>query len=237
MSLTAALQGFATSYSARRDREERAAWRERMDADQRRQRAPGVTPESPALSYADIDPDAKSSDPLMWGLVEAADELQMKPEEMLTYVSYETAGTFDPRKKGPRTQWGQHEGLIQFGEDQQKQYGVDWNDPVGSQVGRDGAIVRYFRDRGWKPGMSGLDGYSIINAGAPGRYNASDANNGGAPGTVRDKYEQQMAGHRAKARAILSRLYGAQSADVGIKEEPAPEPQTWRFFRQLGEAQ
>ena len=49
-----------------------------------------------------------------------------------------------------------------------------------------------------------LDAYSIINAGAPGRYNASDANNGGAPGTVRDKVEKQMGAHRAKARALLA---------------------------------
>ena len=51
--------------------------------------------------------------------------------------------------------------------------------------------------------MSGLDLYSTINAGAPGRYSASDANNGGAPGDVRDKWENQMGAHRAKALALL----------------------------------
>ena len=51
--------------------------------------------------------------------------------------------------------------------------------------------------------MGLLDIYSAINAGGVGRYNRSDANNGGAPGTVRDKVEQQMAGHRARAMALL----------------------------------
>jgi hypothetical protein len=136
----------------------------------------------------------------------------MDPEWLATYISYETGGTFNPRAKGPRTQHGQHEGLIQFGEPQAEQYGVDWNNPIGSQLGRDGAIVRYFRDNGWQPGMSELDGYSIINAGAPGRYNASDANNGGAAGTVRDKVESQMGGHRVKARTLLASYKPASSA-------------------------
>ena len=51
--------------------------------------------------------------------------------------------------------------------------------------------------------MPVLDAYSIVNAGAPGKYNASDANNGGARGTVRDKVENQFAPHRSKAEKLL----------------------------------
>lgn len=136
-------------------------------------------------------------------LIETANALGMNPVDLATIISYETAGTFDPTKAGPTTQWGQHRGLIQFGEPQAKQYGVDWNDPLGSQLGPDGAIVKYFTENGWKPGMGMMDAYSIVNAGAPGRYNASDANNGGAPGTVADKVNNQMSGHRAKALELL----------------------------------
>lgn len=136
-------------------------------------------------------------------LVETANALGMNPVDLATIISYETAGTFDPTKAGPTTQWGQHRGLIQFGEPQAKQYGVDWSDPLGSQLGPDGAIVKYFTANGWKPGMGMMDAYSIVNAGGPGRYNASDANNGGAPGTVADKVTNQMSGHRAKAEAML----------------------------------
>ncbi len=137
------------------------------------------------------------------GIVETANALGMDPVDLATIISYETAGTFDPLKRGPTTQWGQHRGLIQFGEPQAKQYGVNWDDPLGSQLGPQGAIANYFLANGWQPGMGMMDAYSIVNAGAPGRYNASDANNGGAPGTVRDKVTGQMDGHRAKAADLL----------------------------------
>ena len=140
---------------------------------------------------------------LRGGIFSTANYLGIDPYDLATAISYETAGTFDPTKRGPTTQWGQHRGLIQFGEPQAEKYGVDWNDPLGSQLGPDKAIARYLKDTGVKPGMEMLDIYSAINAGGVGRYNRSDANNGGAPGTVRDKVEKQMAGHRRKAEALL----------------------------------
>lgn len=146
---------------------------------------------------------------LRLGILETARAIGADPLDLATAISYETAGTFDPTKRGPTTQWGQHRGLIQFGEPQAQQYGVDWNDPLGSQLGPNGAIAKYFTSSGFKPGMSGLDLYSTINAGAPGKYGASDANNGGAPGNVRDKWERQMGDHREKAAALLGDLAGS----------------------------
>ena len=137
------------------------------------------------------------------GIAATASALGISPVDLATAISYETGGTFDPTKAGPTTQWGQHRGLIQFGEPQAKQYGVDWNDPVGSQLGPNGAVANYLRSTGVKPGMGMMDIYSAINAGGVGRYGASDANNGGAPGTVADKVNQQMAGHRQKAMALF----------------------------------
>lgn len=137
------------------------------------------------------------------GIEQSARALGINPVDLATAISYETAGTFDPTKAGPTTQWGQHRGLIQFGEPQAQKYGVDWSDPVGSQLGSDGAVVGYLRDAGVRPGMGLLDVYSAINSGSVGRYGASDANNGGAPGTVRDKVANQMAGHRQKADALM----------------------------------
>lgn len=146
---------------------------------------------------------AKLSPEIMQLIVETGDELGLPPQEVLKQLSYETGGTLDPRKKGPTTQHGQHEGLIQFGKEQANTYGADFSseeDAWRSQLGRNGAIVKYLKGRGFKPGeMGGLDMYSTINAGSPGRYGASDANNGGAPGSVRDKYENQMGGHDANA--------------------------------------
>jgi hypothetical protein len=145
------------------------------------------------------------------GIEQTAQSLGIDPIDLATAISYETAGTFDPTKAGPTTQWGQHKGLIQFGEPQAKQYGVDWSNPIGSQLGPDGAVAKYLRDTGVKPGMGLMDIYSAINAGGVGRNDRSDANNGGAPGTVADKVNNQMAGHRAKALAMFS---GGQVADA-----------------------
>lgn len=145
------------------------------------------------------------------GIIATAQSLGIDPLDLATAISYETAGTFDPTKKGPMTQHGQHQGLIQFGEPQAQQYGVDWNDPLGSQLGPDGAVAKYLKDTGVQPGMGLLDIYSAINAGGVGRYDRSDANNGGAPGTVADKVNNQMAEHRQKAMALLGVQPGPQS--------------------------
>ena len=69
---------------------------------------------------------------------QTADALQVPLEDLLTVASFETGGTLDPRQKGPTTKWGQHEGLIQFGEPQREQYGVDLSSPeaaLNSQLG------------------------------------------------------------------------------------------------------
>lgn len=155
------------------------------------------------------------------GIVQTASALGIDPVDLATAISYETAGTFDPTKSGPTTQWGQHRGLIQFGEPQAKEYGVNWEDPIGSQLGENGAVANYLRATGVQPGMGLMDIYSAINAGGVGRYGASDANNGGAPGTVADKVNNQMAGHRAKALALLGTGQPADAAQA--IEAVAPE--------------
>jgi hypothetical protein len=84
------------------------------------------------------------------------------------------------------------------------------------------AAEKYLVDAGVRPGMGLLDVYSAINAGKVGRYNASDANNSGAPGTVRDKVMQQMGGHRAKAEALLGGRMAAPAASVVPSMASAP---------------
>lgn len=159
------------------------------------------------------------------GIISSARALGVDPLDLATAISYETGGTFSPTQAGPTTQWGQHRGLIQFGEPQARQYGVNWSDPLGSQLGPEGAIVDYLRDTGVRPGMGLLDIYSAINAGGVGRYNASDANNGGAPGTVRDKVEQQMAGHRRNALALLGEYSPSQPQNALAGGNAPQQPQ------------
>ncbi|MGB1214783.1 MAG: hypothetical protein ACPG4X_15565 [Pikeienuella sp.] len=160
------------------------------------------------------------------GIISSAQALGVDPIDLATAISYETGGTFNPTQSGPTTQWGQHRGLIQFGEPQAQQYGVDWSDPVGSQLGPEGAVVSYLRSTGVRPGMGLLDIYSAINAGGVGRYNASDANNGGAPGTVRDKVDQQMEGHRRNALALLGDTSAPQQQNALAGGNAPQQPQT-----------
>lgn len=139
-------------------------------------------------------------------LVEGARRRGLDPIDVATAISYETGGKFDPMIAGPTTQWGTHRGLIQFGEPQAKQHGVDFSSPEAawrSQLNpENGAIWKYLDGAGVKPGMGLPEIYSGINAGSVGRMGASDANNGGAPGTVADKVAT-MGPHRDKAAAFL----------------------------------
>lgn len=132
-------------------------------------------------------------------IVAEAQRIGANPLDLATVISYETGGTFDAWKAGPKTQWGRHVGLIQMGEPQRAKYGYTSDKDIAGLVK---ASADYLVDNGFEPGMGLLDMYSTINAGAPGRYDASDATNGGAPGTVRDKVAT-MAGHQANAEKLL----------------------------------
>lgn len=165
------------------------------------------------------------------GIIESARALGISPVDLATVISYETGGTFDPSKRGPTTKWGTHRGLIQFGEPQAQRYGVDWQKPVASQLGPTGAVVNYLREAGVRPGHGLLDIYSAINAGQVGRYGASDAAAGGAPGTVRDKVEQQMGGHRQNALALLGEGFdaGYPSQQMNALATAAPQQPQFQF--------
>lgn len=155
-------------------------------------------------------------------ILASAQRLGADPVDLATVISYETAGTFDPWKAGPTTQWGQHRGLIQWGEPQRAKYGVSQGMPVGAQMQ---AAERYLQDAGYKPGMGIMDMYSAINAGRVGRNNASDANNGGAPGTVADKVNNQMGAHRQKAMSLLGGKFtpAAPSSGPGPAAPAGPQ--------------
>lgn len=136
---------------------------------------------------------------LRTGILGTAQQLGVDPLDLATVISYETGGKFDPTIKGPTTKWGTHRGLLQWGEPQARQYlGGDFSVPAQMK-----GAAAYLTDAGVKPGMGLLDLYSAVNAGRVGRYGASDAAAGGAPGTVADKVAG-MAAHRQKAEALLS---------------------------------
>lgn len=145
---------------------------------------------------------------LRLAILDTAQAIGADPVDLATAMSYETGGTYDPWKKGPTTQWGTHRGLIQWGEPQARKYGVYRNMPVKDQVR---AAGRYLQDNGFKPGMGLLEMYSAINAGGIGEkfFNRKDGHNGGAPGTVRDKVNTQMGGHRRNAERLMGMTRGS----------------------------
>lgn len=148
-------------------------------------------PATPGVSFTQqIDVDS-----LPLEINNAAFNLGISPIDLAKAISYETAGTFDKAKKGPVTKWGRHEGLIQWGQPQQRQYGVDVNGPSDEQMV---AVQQYLRDAGVKPGMGLPDIYSAINAGQVGRYNASDR-----PGKTVRTHVAAMDSHEPGAAMLL----------------------------------
>jgi hypothetical protein len=122
-----------------------------------------------------------------------------QPHRPLTVISYETIGSFRPNKFGGKG--GQYMGLIQFGPRERAQYGANSGQSYTEQMG---AVVRYLKDRGVKPGMGIKDIYSAINAGRPGLYNASDR-----PGYTVSRHVREMLNsyHRRNAEKMLATLF------------------------------
>jgi len=145
-------------------------------------------------------PQGEQMERIVANAVRIAEELRISAKDLLTVISYETGGTFDPWKVGPTTKWGQHIGLIQMGEPQRAKYGYTRDASIEKLFN---AIRDYLKDAGVTAGTNLLDLYSAVNAGRVGRHNASDAAAGGAPGTVRDKVFGQMDRHADRADAIL----------------------------------
>ncbi|MGE4307183.1 MAG: AcrB/AcrD/AcrF family protein [Novosphingobium sp.] len=125
--------------------------------------------------------------------VSVAKRFGLDPSDVGAVMSYETGGTFSPTIMGGTG--GQYMGLIQFGPSERKKYGItktstpdQWTKAIGD----------FLEDRGFKRGMGMLDLYSTINAGTPGRYEASDSN-----GTVRTHVEKILGAHKEKAKGWL----------------------------------
>lgn len=141
----------------------------------------------------------QSENDLAFFIRREAERVGVDPEDLATVISFETSGTFNPKIVGG--EGNKHIGLIQMGPTERKQFGYDPNGTLDSQMK---AVGDFLITRGFKPGMGILDLYSTINAGSPGKYEASDEAAGGTKGTVRDKVMGQMDDHRKKAAKLLS---------------------------------
>jgi hypothetical protein len=134
-------------------------------------------------------------------LREAAARIGTTPEDLATVIGYETEGTFSPSKWGGAG--GRYMGLIQFGPPERAQYGANENQTFAEQLG---AVERYLKGRGFKPGMGINDLYSTILAGRPG-LNRADSG-----GTVNQHVARMQGAMAARARLFLKS--GAQESGV-----------------------
>lgn len=147
-------------------------------------------------------PDGAAPGPWQGVAVNVANRFGLDPADVAAVMSYETGGTFSPTIMGGKN--SQYMGLIQFGPEERRKYGItatstpeNWTKAIGD----------FLQDRGFKRGMGMLDLYSTINAGTPGRYNASDGN-----GTVRSHVADIMGAHREKAKGWLGGAAGYDNA-------------------------
>ncbi len=160
-------------------------------------------------------------------LIASAERLGLSPVEWGALMSYESG--LNPSIRGGAG--GRHLGLIQFGPTEQRDFGVTGRETFAEQLPKAEAFLL---SRGYKPGMGLMQAYSTVNAGSPGRLNASDAGNGGLPGTVADKVRDQFGPHYKKAAAFLGGSFtptmpGGSAASgrfgvSGVEPSAAPAP-------------
>lgn len=146
-------------------------------------------------------------------IIASANRLGIDPLDWANVISYETIGTFSPSIRGGKN--NKHIGLIQFGENEQKKYKASQDQDFDSQLL---SAEAYMKDRGLKPGMGLMDIYSTINAGRPGKYQASDR-----PGkNVASHVNDMLGGHRSRAANMLGVESYAPSDLKGVRVEYRP---------------
>lgn len=128
-------------------------------------------------------------------LKQAASMLGTSASDLATVISYETAGTFDPSKRGGRG--GNYQGLIQFGPNERAKYGVTGRETFAEQMPK---VVQFLKDRGFKPGMDLNQLYATINGGNP--YVSQGASDGN--GTIAGHVERMRREHGNRAQAFLN---------------------------------
>lgn len=145
-------------------------------------------------------------------LVKAAQARGVNPLDLATVMARETGGTFNPDIWGGAG--GRYYGLIQFGDNERKQFGVNSLNPsFNDQVD---ASLNFLQSRGFKPNMNRMDMYSTVLAGSPGHYNSADQN-----GSVK-QHVADMGKNEQQALKWLGDAYSANPAQPA--SGPVGEP-------------
>lgn len=171
---------------------------------------------------------------LVRATTDLARQMGLNARDLLAVMSFETGGTLDPWQRGPTTQWGQHRGLIQWGEPQRARYGVSESSTITEQVM---AAGRYLADAGVQAGDGIAQVYAAVLAGDARRLNASDVNNGGVIRNVTEAVTgEQFRGHIANADAMLSAYSGVVTQmNEAAREAERRAEQERRFNETIGE--
>jgi tape measure domain-containing protein len=141
-------------------------------------------------------------------LVAAAQKLGVSPLDLATIIGFETGGSYNPSKWGGAG--GNYMGLIQFGPNERKAYGAYEGQSFEEQVM--GPVVRYFKDRFAKVGMStqGADLLTLYRTVLGGNPKASLSGRDSF-GTSPQSGVARMAPHRAEA---TRRFFGGSEANI-----------------------
>ena len=133
-------------------------------------------------------------------LVQAANDLGVSSKDLATIISYETGGKFDPDIRGGTN--NNYQGLIQFGPEERKKYGVTSGMSFEDQI--TGPVVEYLKDRfagvgRSTQGASLSDLYRTVNGGNPNAdLSKSDGN-----GTIAEHIKRMAANHGASASRFM----------------------------------
>lgn len=137
-------------------------------------------------------------------------------DDLLKVINYESSGRPDVwGGKG-----GKYFGLIQFGPNERKQFGVDAAHP--NAINQIDATFKYLSARGFKPGMGLTDLYSTVLAGSPGHHNRTDG-----AGTVSQHVAKMTGGSAVPAAmsyAPAERPAPTSINDLLMAEPTAPRP-------------
>lgn len=95
-------------------------------------------------------------------IIQGAQRLGLHPYEFGGFLSLESGPNMDPNIVGGAG--GRHKGLIQFGQAEQKRY---LQPGTQTRAGQMPAVLQYFQDRGYKPGMGIERAYATVLGGNP----------------------------------------------------------------------
>ena len=133
------------------------------------------------------------SEDKMVAMSQAAKEIGLPPETLAGIIQAESGGNPQRQNSIGRT------GLIQMGPNETASFGVKFEDYKKMTFNQQlDLVVRYFKQRGFKPGMTDLQAYKTVHGGNPYAPNTADANGVTTEGFFKSNVEPAIRSFRGK---------------------------------------